>query len=107
MMVMNLLEDGHEAHSIWVKNGGVELVLGLVQQYTPESPHEVHNAGENGHIVQYGNPKFLPNSDLLEKACHCLAIAASHSASARQKFFEADGIKTTLQLVGSVKTPST
>ena len=105
MMMMTLLEDGDEAQRLWVKNGGVELVLGLVQQYSPESPYDMH-AKTDGPAVLYSNPKFIPAADLLEKACHCLAVTASHSPEARQKIFDAGGIATTIRLIGNAKTPS-
>ena len=105
MMMMTLLEDGDEAHRLWVNNGGVELVLGLVQQYTPESPYAIH-AQTDGPAVLFSNPKFIPTADLLEKACHCLAVTASNSPVARQKIFDAGGIATTIRLVANAKTQS-
>jgi hypothetical protein len=105
MLMMNLLEEGDEAQGVWADNGGVDLVIGIIQKYMSDSVDE-KQAGTGGSTVLYSNPKFAPTADLLEKACHCLAVAATRSTKTRQQIFDAGGVELVIKLVGNVTTPS-
>ena len=93
--------DGTTSKEESIKAGVVTTLLDLVKLHMPEADSEPVES----RTVTFGNPKFVPIADVLEKALHCLAMVTVFSPVARQQVVDANGDSTVLSLLKRIQTP--